>query len=226
MKKKSIAMRLGVFALALTLVTASLSSGTLAKYASKANVNGKLIVATWTPTAAITDTAGDPLTQQASDVVNLRDTLKSGTIVNDKALSNDVIAPGTIGSFKVKVDGNGSQVGIKYSIKMYRTDSNSNDMPVNLKFWKGQEADGSNSSAVVHLNDAKDAASAVKIGQDGTIDAGESGSSAQRTETIWWEWPYTAADDADDVQDSNAGTFTFTVLVEMTQVNPNEPAAG
>lgn len=218
MKKRSIALRLGVFALALTLITASLSSGTLAKFQTEFTGSGKFMVAKWDPTATITNGTSAALTTTKG--FNLYETMTPGLIKNANALSANKIAPGAKGSFIVAVDANNADTGVSYQIKMYRSDEESKLFPENLIFWQGSDKD----SGAISLSDTNED-NPADLGDPGTIAAGATGTTAKKEVQVFWEWPYDDAgstgsgDDDDTLAGGDAGTFEFTVVVEMTQVD-------
>lgn len=141
MKKKSIAARLGVAALALTMATTSLSSGTLAKYVASKQAGGQLTIAQWKAAAVVYDegrvesTGATDATQQdgktmwsvydmdQTEDVMFRDLYESaGYSANSKdGVTKGKIAPGMEGKFTVGVDPTGgtgvaSDVDMDYEI--------------------------------------------------------------------------------------------------------------
>lgn len=220
MKKRSIALRLGVFALALTLVTTSLSSGTLAKFREDITKRGTFMVAKWNPAVKIKKADN---TQITAETFNLKDTLSSGYIKNTTAINAEKLAPGTQGHFTVQVDAQDSEVSIQYAIKMYRSDTVTNKFPDNLVFWKGTESD--KDSGEVTLKNAT-AAAPAELGTPGTLEAGSSNKTTEVT--VWWEWPFEDGGDTknnDTIAGKDPGNFEFTVKVELTQVDPTKAAA-
>lgn len=220
MKKRSIALRLGVFALALTLVTTSLSSGTLAKFRENITKRGTFMVAKWNPAVTLKSSDNSAIT---TATFNLKDTMTPNYIKNGTAINAEKLAPGTQGHFTVQVDAQDSEVSIQYAIKMYRSDTSTNKFPNNLVFWKG--AEGDKDSGGVTLKDAT-STSPIELGTPGTLEAGDSNNTTDVT--VWWEWPYDDGGDAtndDTLAGKDPGTFEFTVQVELTQVDPTKPAA-
>lgn len=101
-KKKSYAARLGVLALALTLMTTCLLGGTMAKYTTEITGKGSATVAQWK------FEANGGTSEFNIDLANT----KYSNVVDKK------IAPGTKGSFDIILDATGSEVGVAYSIKL------------------------------------------------------------------------------------------------------------
>lgn len=128
MKKRSYVSCLGALAVAMTLVTTSLTGGTMAKYATEVTGSATATVAAWSFKAN-----GQEATMTGIDLGSTanRDSYNEGTI------KEGVIAPGTKGSFEIVVDGTGSEVGIDYSLVIKKSDSSS--LPSNLKFTVGND---------------------------------------------------------------------------------------
>lgn len=126
MKKRSYVSCLGALAVAMTLVTTSLTGGTMAKYATVVTGSATATVAAWSFKANGEDTTMTriDLGSTANRASYDKDTIKEG-----------VIAPGTEGSFEIVVDGTGSEVGIDYILVI----SDSSSLPSNLKFTVGND---------------------------------------------------------------------------------------
>ena len=126
MKKRSYVSCLGALAVAMTLVTTSLTGGTMAKYATVVTGSATATVAAWSFKANGDDTTMTriDLGSTANRASYDKDTIKEG-----------VIAPGTEGSFEIVVDGTGSEVGIDYILVI----SDSSSLPSNLKFTVGND---------------------------------------------------------------------------------------
>lgn len=126
MKKRSYVSCLGALAVVMTLVTTSLTGGTMAKYATEVTGSATATVAAWSFKANGEDTTMTriDLGSTANRASYDKDTIKEG-----------VIAPGTEGSFEIVVDGTGSEVGIDYILVI----SDSSSLPSNLKFTVGND---------------------------------------------------------------------------------------
>lgn len=103
MKKKSILGRVAIIAMALTLATTSMMSGTLARYEKDATVTPYALIAQWEPAI----TAGN--NQTVTGLVDLTDTTAPGVTFknNSQVIGTDtsaMIAPGTSGQYEFKID--------------------------------------------------------------------------------------------------------------------------
>lgn len=116
MKKRSYVSCLGALAVAMTLVTTSLTGGTMAKYATEVTGSATATVAAWS------FKANDQEVTMTG--IDLGSTANRASY-NEGTIKEGVIAPGTKGSFEIVVDGTGSEVGIDYSI-MISNDSGNN----------------------------------------------------------------------------------------------------
>lgn len=105
MKKKSLALRLGILALALTLITTSLSSGTLARYTESVSGKAEFQVAAWNVGATIWQTGKTAKygTLDSAKPATLTD-LISVTGTNTGVVANKKLAPGANGSFVISID--------------------------------------------------------------------------------------------------------------------------
>lgn len=220
MKKKSIAARLGVAAMALTLITTSLSSGTLAKYTESFAGTTTMTVAKWNVGATVTMGSGTSATTLTSTPVALGTLYDTAT--NKKGVSNGKVAPGMTGGFVIDLTtakaNVPTEVDTEYSVYI---DGNSSDFPSNFKMYEGS-------------NEANNVFSKTKTPGLGyllktdTIAAGEMDTTKNAVKVnVNWKWPFeetSATDAADLVLGKDPGTgATFTVRVVFTQV---EPTAG
>lgn len=179
-QKKSNAARLGVLALALTLVTTCLLGGTMARYVTEVTGSAKATVAAWSFKAN-----GQDKTLSNIDL---------GSTANRQAyatggIMDGVIAPGTKGSFDIEIDGSGSEVGIQYTVKLAAADGIT--LPSDLTF---KVANGSGQQATAYI-----------LGNDmtGTIDYSPAQNAMKKTLTIQWEWAFGESDTAS----SNDNTY-------------------
>ena len=141
-------------------------------------------------------------------------TVRLASTVNDQTLVNNKIAPGTKGSFVIKVDGRGSDVGIKYNFKL----QNETQKPSNLLFTY---------SGITFRN-----LSELLEAAGGTIDANADENAKVKQVVINWQWPYQtqttsseeelAENDREDTQDGmNISNYSFDIVVTGTQVVPS-----
>ncbi len=248
MKKRSIAARLGVAAMALTLVTTSLSSGTLAKYTEKFTGATTLKIAGWSTAAEIayTDASGTaqakPMKTEANfTAIDLADTAYR---TGDSAVQADTvvdgrIAPGMSGEFTVNAYGAGkganalpagTDVAVDYVIYINKSGGSG---PDNFTMYP----DGDKTKKLTWATSGADAGNYAGpvLGwalTTGHINAGESAANATKDVTINWEWPYEpeGGGTANDTSDTTAGKknvthdttqdVTYTITIVFTQSNP------
>lgn len=237
MKKKSIAARLGVMAVALTLATTSLTSGTLAKYVTEASFKAKAMVAAWNPDLAVKQGENYVYNWQSSfDALDL--SLADTKTSANYAVYNKKIAPGMEGAINLQVSNfskkpesgdtpaataQASEVDTKFIV--YINADNPANAPTNLKFSYGASA--------VSFDRNKDHTDYGWKLTEGTLKGNSTlPADAQKDLAIKWSWPYEnttegateddkANYDADDVRAGEAAlTTTYTITVVMTQANP------
>ena len=186
---------IAIVAILSAIVISFLGGQTFSKYITEVKGTGSAQVAMWS-----FKVYGD---NEQTQNVKLASTVDDSTLVDNK------IAPGTKGSFSIKIDGEGSDVGINYNIKV----QNETQKPANLFYtYQGK--------TYTDLNELALAAS-------GTINADDS--NKVKEVLVNWEWPYqTGSDeisksknDAQDTQDGkNISNYTFDIVVTGTQVIP------
>lgn len=166
-----------------------------AKYMSKVTGSGTADVASW----------NFKVNENAEKMQNI--SLKS--TINNSTLLNNKIAPGTEGSFQIKVDATGSEVGINYVVKF----ENESQKPTNLEFTYN----GKSYNSLTQLQDDL----------TGTINADDK--EKTKNITIGWNWKYETGSNAQeisksDIVDTNEAktisNYTFDVVVSGTQVMP------
>lgn len=228
MKKKSIAARLGVAALALTLVTTSLSSGTLAKYTETYKAKATFEVAKWNVFAKLTkNEAGDAWSSMVSSG-NIPEAKLAETVYDAQKnhVKSGAIAPGMEGEFFVNVSAAGaaadapSGVDVKYEIFINKEGT----PPTNFTMTNGT------TSETINFSDAKDDTTYGWSLGTGVLPADTSND--VRKVKVKWAWPYETSGgggDADDTADGTGNTVGYQISVLFTQVNPNAtptPAPG
>lgn len=195
MKKSKKRIILLALLLLVLVFMALLAGGSYSKYLTQVQGKGVIEVAKWAflvngQTASITN-------------INLAKTYRADT------LAQNTIAPGTSGSFDIKIDTTGSEVGINYDVKF----ENENNKPQNLNFTY----DGHTVSNIKELEQFL----------TGTIDANSN--EKVKIMTIEWNWPYETGNSetekmAQDAEDTNDGTtieqYSFDIIVTGMQVNP------
>ena len=191
-KKKKIIV---IVAILLAIVISFLGGQTFSKYITEVKGTGSAQVAMWS-----FKVYGD---NEQTQNVKLASTVDDNTLVDNK------IAPGTKGSFSIKIDGEGSDVGINYNIKV----QNETQKPANLFYtYQGKTYTDLNEFALT---------------ASGTINADDS--NKVKEILVNWEWPYQTGSDEiskskNDVQDTqdgkNISNYTFDIVVTGTQVIP------
>lgn len=204
MKKRNIAVRLGITAMALTLVTTSLSSGTLAKYTSSTDATATVQVAKWNPEAVFQDASGAKMTL-TSGTFDLRSTVLADS-VKDNTLAANVIAPGTEGKFKVGIDGAPGASGVTdvaIDYKVYINTVTGGGQAPNTdhfhmwceeQFQQGSSTEKNGETyqkdvTTTWMNGTKNDEFGYEL-MSGTIPAGATGAAKSKTCTMHWIWPY------------------------------------
>lgn len=162
---------------------------TIAKYITTGSKAGSMQYAKWNVT--ITE----------SDLDNTKYT--------SETLKADRIAPGTEGTFKIKIDATGTETGVKYDIDF----TNIENKPANMYFVVGD----------TRYNSFDELATGIS----GVINANDSNKVVEST--VKWVWDYETGSteeekNSNDLIDTNegiaGGTMTFNANVTATQVQP------
>lgn len=162
---------------------------TYAKYATTVNGSGDAEIAKWSFN----------MTKSGTETQNVK------LISTANKTSSGKIAPGTSGSFILKIDATGSEVGVNYSVKF----ANEENKPKNIKFI----CDGKEYASLSEIDSIKG-----KI----NYDAGKK----TVLVTINWVWQYEtgttdgtiATNDELDTQDANSlSDYTFDIIATGTQ---------
>lgn len=187
-----------IVSIALIAIIMSFVGGQVyAKYMSKVNGQGTADIAHWS----------FKVNEQESKIQTI--SLKS--TINNSTLKSNKIAPGTEGSFQIKIDANNSDVGINYIINF----ENETSKPTNLKF--------------VYDNKTYNTLEELKDKLTGVINANDN--DKVKIITIGWNWSYETGttkdekDKNDEIDTREAKTlndYTFDVVVTGTQVEPQE----
>ncbi len=177
------------------MLVAFIGGQAYAKYISQVRGNGIAEIATWS-----FKVNGE---KEQVQEIRLASTCNNQTLVNNK------IAPGTSGSFNIKIDATGSDVGINYNI----TFAQEENKPQNLKFVYG----GIEYSSIKELEG--------KL--SGMIEANERDKT--RTINVRWQWDYETGRDPSQINENdivdtkdatNVANYTFQVIVTGTQIQP------
>lgn len=221
MKKKSIMARVGVLALALTLVTSSLTSGTLARYTDSSGIFAKAIVAKW----AFSATSGGQVMDRDTPV-NLYNTMTNA----NSQIASGKIAPGMTGSIPIKIDMTGSEVNAELKVEIALADANglpkeevaegwsAQTLPEGLKFFLASDE----TQTALTIGETFKPLGQAKITNIATKDM-------TWMDTITWAWEYTAREadapvqTARNLNDTTIGklapTLNIVIRVSATQVD-------
>lgn len=194
MKKKMFG-RLGAAAVALTLITTAMMSGTLAKYTSTDKGTVTVKAAAWDFKA--TNKAEDKKISD-TDALDLGITTKNG-------IEGNMIAPGSQGEFDVVIDNSGSDINATYEIKV--------DVPADAT-KEQKDLIGLLSFKMDGVDLTLGTATAGKTALDHTGDA------AKKTVKVTWVWE--GKNDTDDVA-VQGQTIPLEVTVTGTQVDVAAP---
>lgn len=193
--KRSPFMRIAGVMLGASLLMTCVISGTLAKYTSAATGSATATVAKWSVEVNGTDiTKKDTVTFDLFNTVNEADT---------EAAENNVvagkIAPGTGGSFALKID-NKSEVDAVYTMAL--TETNNSSVPIQYSLDKDVWADD---------------LTAINTDQTDVALDKETGT---KTVTVYWRWMFDGTDDGapagqTDLTDTALGTADTAPTVQI-----------
>ena len=125
-------------------------------------------------------------------VNNSKDTFSIDLAKNAKNISDGKLAPGSYGSFDIKLDASSTDVDVNYKI----TFSNMKGKPISLKFYLDE-----NYTTEINLEETK---------IDGVIHQGDN---MIKIVTIYWKWDYNENDN-----DYQSETMSFNINVIGSQV--------
>ena len=191
-KKKIIALT----AILIAIFVSFIGGQTFSKYITEVNGVGKAEIAAWN--------------FKVNENEEQLQTIKLASTANNESLINHKIAPGTKGSFIIKIDGTGSDVGIQYDIRI----ENETRKPSNLVYTY-------NEKKYTDINEiAKDASGTIGANEENKI----------KDIQVQWEWKYEtgnteqekSVNNQKDTQDGKTiKEYTFDIIVTGTQVLPN-----
>lgn len=182
-----------ISAILLAILISFIGGQTFSKYISEVKGAGSANIASWN--------------FKVNDSEEQMQTISLASTMDNYSVKGNKLAPGTHGSFRLKIDASNTEVGIKYQVKFL----NINDKPKNLTFTYG----GVTVNDLQELNDQL----------IGTFYA----TSTNKIEDIKieWSWPFETGHDNTSVEennrqdtlDANSGKdYTFDVIVTGTQV--------
>ena len=172
MKKNKI-MRLASGLLVVAMMTTCAISGTFAKYISTTNGNDTATVAKWSFEVNDTEIAvtGDAKTVDFKLFDTINDTINdTGNTADETDVKDEKIAPGTSGSFALKLE-NLSEVNAKYTITL--NESNASDIPLQYSLDGTTWVDSIANLTMTGLTEQ-----AIAM-ENGTA-----------THTVYWRWVY------------------------------------
>lgn len=210
--KKSIIARVGIMAVALTVATTSLMSGTLAKYTTEQTGTATALVAHWE--AAFKDGVATGANElEANFTINMGDNkFLNNTDANyKKAVDSTTVdgatvykfAPGIKGEVPIVVDMKGSEVDTKYTISVKVDSADSTAIPDNLVIYDADKGRGTNDANVLTLSQlltGKELSSGIipslaKAQSAQAVHAADKNQYAQVK--LAWDWDYEDATDTD-----------------------------
>ncbi len=195
MKKNNKIIRFAIYILMITLLALVLVASTYAKYSSEVAGSDTATVAKWSFKVGGVDIA--KRTETTDLTFDLFDTITNtdgSTETGVKATDGSLIAPGTMGSFKISVE-NASEVLANYSVKY--TVTNADSIPLLYS------TDKSNWSSSIDSVDQ----SATEIAVGGKAD----------TVTVYWKWDFEKmkADKTDEVDTDNDAKDTALAIKDV-----------
>lgn len=189
MKNSKMITIIAIIALVL-IIAVTLVSGTFARYTTTSKTTATVATAAWSFKAGLGTSTGT--------AINLYDTITTPSTTYPN-LADQRIAPGTTGSFKVVVDGKGSEVGIDYTIKI--SAASGTTLPTGLVFKDG--------TTTIDISAGKTIT--------GTIAKANVATAVEKT--ITWEWAI--GDDANAEtglnNDDQGKSLTINVDIKGTQ---------
>lgn len=221
MKKKSIAARLGVAAMALTLVTTSLTSGTLAKYTTQVDFTATALIARWNPTITANGTA----VSTSGTKIKFSDLMKTKM----DGLAPGTIAPGTSGELPIVIDmtgGTSSAGSIKYTevdstYEIWCASPDGRYIPANLEFSMAADFAADKTVTPISANPGDpDQLYGTKL----TVDSEsviKAKASAKQELKLYWRWLYDnkTGISADTSEESSERDENDTVAAQKTDLD-------
>lgn len=182
-------------AIILAVILSFIGGNVFAKYMSKLEGKGTADIASWK--FKVNEN------EEKLQKISLESTM------NNETLSNYKLAPGTEGSFQIKLDATGTEVGVNYKI----TFENETQKPTNLIF----SYQGNNYNSIKEIEQVI----------SGTINANEK--EKIKVIEIAWKWAYETGttseevlknDEIDTKESQNINNYSFDIIVSGTQVVP------
>jgi len=190
-------LRFSLVLLVVALLSTCVISGTFAKYTSTASGSDTATVAKWSFKAmgdeiAVTGTA--PTLK-----FNLFDTINDfGTSTEEADVKSGAIAPGTCGSFEIKVQ-NTAEVTVKYTISLEEV--NSSDIPLQYSLDNSTWSDSVADLTMTGLTDQT-----LAIGADET------------SHTVYWRWAFEYAEGSAHAGQTDTSDNALGIAAQGTEV--------
>lgn len=194
-KRKKIVLL--VIAILFAIILSFIGGNVFAKYMSKVEGQGTADIASWK-------------FKVNENEEKLQKIFLESTI-NNETVSNNKVAPGTEGSFQIKLDATGTEVGINYKISF----ENETQKPTNLMF----SYQGNNYNSIKELEQIL----------TGTMNANEEEKAKAKVIEIGWKWAYETGetpeeisknDEIDTKEAQDISSYSFDIIVSGTQVQP------
>lgn len=203
MKKRSRIVSLGVLALTLTMMSTCLMGATMARYVTEVTGSATAAVAAWSFKADSEENVEKTFTEIKLGDTTHRQAYDSGDI------ADNVIAPGTKGSFNIVIDGTGSEVGIDYAVTI-AAGKDGKDQQIKLPGDLEFKVDGTT----------------YKLGDNITDTIDYAAENMKKTITVNWEWAFGKDDTVASNDNASADNdWTLDITITGKQTTPETTAA-
>lgn len=189
MKKKHIRNKLLIISSAIMIMASAIGGIAYAKYATKVTGYGGLSIAKWNFTANGAN--------ETMEEISL-----GRELYDAKKISDGVIAPGTHGSFDIKINAKGTQTGVNYKVSFPEY----HNKPTNMYFKVGDKV----------------CKSFYELGKElsGSFEADDTEKTI--TKTVNWYWDYETSNNGKTVEENDAidteegeNGYRFQFIVEV-----------
>lgn len=196
--KKNRIFKIGLLALALTLVTASLVSGTFAKYVTTVTGTGTATVANWA--VKLTDGRATPSTYENEFNIAMLSDTETGIA------STAFIAPGSTGTFRLGYDTSGSEVArtVKITLSKPASGYSVTDLPLTYKV-----SDNGEPAAAITLTGT------APYTFTKSYDAGSGATNGKGYIDVTWTWEHERSEDAADTAFGENATKDYKVNIKF-----------
>ena len=212
MKKKNYTMRIAAGVMTAALLSTCAISSTFAKYTSESTGTATARVAKWDILFGDETTMSETFTFDLYST--LYDTTANSAEADVKTGDDAIIAPGTQGSFVVKITNN-SEVTAKYTVSFAigYTDDTANTETVKSVIIPLQFSNDGSTNWTTDI-------ATLNIADTAAVELGMTDSDKSATCTDYWKWDYENSNDANDTILGTAGAeIQITATVTATQVD-------